>query len=88
MLGRGGAEEVVAAFEAENPDIDVEIEQVPFNSLFEQIQVRLAAGSAQPDVISVDVPLVAGYGLRGWLLPLDPYFMMGEQDDWLDAACR
>ena len=24
-----------------------------------------------PDVISVDVPLVAGYGLRGWLLPLD-----------------
>ncbi len=86
MLGWGGAEEVVAAFEAENPDIDVEIEQVPFNALFEQIQVRLAAGSAQPDVISVDVPLVAGYGLRGWLLPLDEYFIMGEQDDWLEAA--
>ena len=26
------------------------------------------------------------YGLRGWLLPLDEYFVMSEQDDWLDAA--
>ena len=86
MLGWGGAEEVVAAFEAENPDIDVELEQVPFNALFEQIQVRLQAESVTPDVISVDVPLVAGYGLRGWLLPLDEYFVMGEQDDWLEAA--
>lgn len=86
MLGWGGAEEVVAAFEEANPDIDVELEQVPFNALFEQIQVRLQAESVTPDVISVDVPLVAGYGLRGWLLPLDEYFIMGEQDDWLDAA--
>ena len=80
------AENVIAVFEEQNPDIDVQLEGVPFNALFEQIQVRFAAGSPQPDVISVDVPLVAGYGLRGWLLPLDEYFMMGEQDDWLDAA--
>ena len=86
MLPWSGAEEVVAAFEEANPDIDVELEQVPFNALFEQIQVRLQAGSVEPDVISVDVPLVAGYGLRGWLLPLDEYFIMGEQDDWLEAA--
>ena len=86
MLPWPGAEEVVTAFEAENPDIDVEIEQVPFNALFEQTQVRLAAGSAQPDVISVDVPLVPSLGVRGWLLPLDEYFIMGEQDDWLEAA--
>ena len=59
---------------------------MPFNALFEQIQVRLQADSVEPDVISVDVPLVAGYGLRGWLLPLDEYFIMGEQDDWLEAA--
>ncbi len=86
LLTWNGAEEVVAAFEEENPDIDIELEQVPFNALFEQIQVRLAAGSAQPDIISVDVPLVAGYGLRDWLLPLDEFFISGEQDDWLEAA--
>lgn len=81
-----GVEDVVADFEAANPDINVEPEMVPFNSLFEQIQVRFGAGSPDPDVISVDVPLVAGYGLRGWLLPLDDAFNDEERADWLEAA--
>ena len=79
-------QKVVDDFEAENPTIDVEIEAVPFNDLFTQIQVRLGAKSATPDVISVDVPLVAGYGLRQWLLPLDDAFTDAEKADWLDAA--
>lgn len=82
----GDIKAVVAAFEAENPDVKVELEQVPFNSLFEQIQVRLGAKNAKPDVLSVDVPLVAGYGLRGWLLPLDDAFTADHRADWLDAA--
>ncbi|MBZ0303690.1 MAG: extracellular solute-binding protein [Anaerolineae bacterium] len=85
-LDWNGVEDVIADFEAENPDIHVEAEQVPFNSLFEQIQVRFGAGSPTPDVISVDVPLVAGYGLRNWLLPLDDAFNDEERADWLDAA--
>jgi multiple sugar transport system substrate-binding protein len=32
------------------------------------------------------VPLVAGYGLRNWLLPLDDIFSDAEIEDWLDAA--
>jgi len=80
------AEQVVEAFEAEHPDIDIVLEQVPFNSLFEQIQVRLTSGSQDPDVISVDVPLVAGYGLRGWLLPLDAIFDEDERADWLESS--
>jgi ABC-type glycerol-3-phosphate transport system substrate-binding protein len=85
-LSWNGVEDVIAVFEAENPDINVEAEMVPFNSLFEQIQVRLGASSPEPDVISVDVPLVAGYGLRNWLLPLDDIFSNAEIEDWLDAA--
>ncbi|MEZ4731020.1 MAG: extracellular solute-binding protein [Caldilineaceae bacterium] len=81
-----GVEDVISVFEAENPDINVEAEMVPFNSLFEQIQVRLGANSVDPDVISVDVPLVAGYGLRGWLLPLEDLFTEEERADWLEAA--
>jgi ABC-type glycerol-3-phosphate transport system substrate-binding protein len=76
----------VAAFETENPDIEVEVEAVGFNELFEQIQIRLAAGSETPDVISVDVPLVASYGLRGWLLPLDDLFTGEEKADWVEAS--
>lgn len=85
-LGWNGVDDVIALFEEENPDINVESEQVPFNALFEQIQVRLGAGSSDPDVLSVDVPLVAGYGLRDWLLPLDDAFTEDERADWLEAA--
>ncbi len=85
-LSWNGVEDVIAVFEAENPDINVEAEMVPFNTLFEQIQVRLGANSPQPDVLSVDVPLVAGYGLRGWLLPLEDAFTDAERADWLEAA--
>ena len=81
-----GVEDVIAVFEEENPDINVEAEMVPFNSLFEQIQVRLGAGSEDPDVFSVDVPLVAGYGLRDWLLSLEDVFTEEQRADWLDAA--
>ena len=73
-------------FMARNPDIMVEVESVGFNDLFAQIQVRLGAGSAVPDVISVDVPLVSGYALRNWLLALDPVFTGDEVEDWLPAA--
>ncbi len=82
----GDINKVVSDFEAENPDINIELEQVPFNALFEQIQVRLNAQSTTPDVITVDVPLVAGYGLRGWLLPLDDAFTDEQRADWLPSA--
>lgn len=79
-------DEVIAAFEEANPDINVEAEQVGFNDLFAQIQVRLGARSPLPDVISVDVPLVSAYAFRNWLLPLDPLFTGDEVEDWLPAA--
>ena len=80
------SEALIEEFEARNPDIKVEAEQIGFNDLFAQIQVRLGAGSAVPDVIAVDVPLVSGYALRNWLLPLDPVFTGDEVEDWLPAA--
>ena len=79
-------DDVIAEFEAQNPDIHVEAEQVGFNDLFAQIQVRLGARSSVPDVISVDVPLVSAYAFRNWLLPLDPVFTGDEVEDWLPAA--
>ena len=79
-------DDVIAAFEEANPGIKVEAEQVGFNDLFAQIQVRLGARAPQPDVLSVDVPLVSGYAFRNWLLPLDPVFTGDEVADWLPAA--
>jgi ABC-type glycerol-3-phosphate transport system substrate-binding protein len=78
--------QVQAAFEAANPDIDLVLEQVGFNDLFQQIQIRLSSGSDLPDVLSVDVPVTAGYGVRGWLAPLDDLFTEEEKANMLDAA--
>jgi ABC-type glycerol-3-phosphate transport system substrate-binding protein len=77
---------VQALFEEENPDIDLVLEQVGFNDLFQQIQIRLSSGSELPDVLSVDVPVTAGYGVRGWLAPLDDLFSEAEKADMLEAA--
>lgn len=77
---------VIDAFEAENPDIEVQLDELPFNELFTQIQIRMSAGGGDPDVLSVDVPVTAGYGIRNWLLPLDDVFTAEEKADWLEAA--
>ncbi|MFN3980412.1 MAG: ABC transporter substrate-binding protein [Caldilinea sp.] len=81
-----GTDDVAADFMADNPDIDLVLEKVAFNDLFQQIQIRLSSGSDTPDVLSVDVPLVAGYGIRNWLAPLDDLYTDAERADILDAA--
>lgn len=77
---------VEAEFEKQNPDIDLEVENVGFNELFQQIQIRLGAEDDTPDALAVDGPVVASYGLRDWLLPLDDVFSQREINDWLDAS--
>jgi ABC-type glycerol-3-phosphate transport system substrate-binding protein len=89
-LGEEWAEhmqEVIDAFEAANPGITVEMETYPFRQLFEIIEVRMQAQSADVDLISVDVPLVASYSVRGFLHPLDAYFTPEEMEStWVPAS--
>lgn len=80
--------DVLPMFYEDHPDIVVEPDILGWDAFFEQIQVRLAAGSGDPDVLSVDVPLTAPYGFREWLLPLDDIFDQAEKDDWLTAALQ
>ncbi len=80
-----GAEEVAAAFTEMHPNIEVRVDKVTFREVFQQNQVRLGSGSPEPDIVSVDAPVVASYGLRGWLLPLDEYFEQDQIDGWVDA---
>lgn len=79
------AELIGARFTELNPGITVEVETVTFREVFQQNQVRLGSGADNPCIVSVDAPLVASYGLRGWLLPLDEYFTAEEREVWVDA---
>jgi len=83
---QGALDEAFAIFQRENPGIKVEPELMPYAPLLEAIEIRLKSKSGEPDVLSVDVPLVASYGIRGYLLPLNKYFTRKEESVWMDAA--
>lgn len=78
--------EFKARFEADNPGYELVIEALPFNDLFQQIQIRMGANSDSFDVFSVDVPVTYGYGARKWLYPLDDIFTAEEKADWVESS--
>lgn len=80
--------QIIDAFEEEYPDINVDIQLVPFGQLFQTIEVRLAAGDGTPDVYIVDGPNTASYAARGYLLPLDDYFTEEEKSAWFEASIK
>jgi ABC-type glycerol-3-phosphate transport system substrate-binding protein len=83
----GNVKKVVAAFEAQNPDIKIQLDTYPFRDLFETIEVRMKAQDKDVDLISVDVPLVASYSVRGYLAPLDAYFSKDQiEKTWIKAS--
>jgi fructooligosaccharide transport system substrate-binding protein len=57
-----------------------------FNDLFDVIEVKIASGSTDYDVISVDVPMVAAYATRGYIAPMDSYFTDEEKSQFIDSA--
>ncbi|BBG04746.1 ABC-type glycerol-3-phosphate transport system substrate-binding protein [Pseudonocardia autotrophica] len=63
----GAYDDVVAEFEARNPDIRVEQQSVPFDQMVSQTQARLASGDTSVDVVSVDPPRLAGMVTQGFL---------------------
>jgi ABC-type glycerol-3-phosphate transport system substrate-binding protein len=76
----------VEKFEQANPNIKVVLQGLPFEQVFAQTQVRLAAKSTDLDVVSVDAPLVTSYGLQGFLAPLTKVFSKAEIASFLPAS--
>lgn len=62
--------EVIDAFEAAHPDIQVEVQHAPWASYFDRLQTQMAGGTA-PDVMFINN--VPSYAARGVLEPLDSY---------------
>lgn len=59
------------AFNKAHPDIAASYELIPFSDLFQTLEVRLGARTAEPDIYSCDSPLSASYGVRNQAMPLD-----------------
>lgn len=79
-------QEVEAAYEASHPDVDLNLEIYGYDQLFQVIEVKVASGSDEYDVIAVDAPLVAAYAERGYILPLDEYFPKDVQTQFIQSS--
>jgi ABC-type glycerol-3-phosphate transport system substrate-binding protein len=62
---------LMAEFEKRNPTIKLAVERMPFQQIFQALEVRLNARNADPDIYIVDSPLTASYASRGHLMELD-----------------
>jgi multiple sugar transport system substrate-binding protein len=60
---------MVAAFEAANPGIEVQVETAPFDQYFTELQTRIAGGDA-PDVFELNYENFVTYASKGTLLDL------------------
>jgi ABC-type glycerol-3-phosphate transport system substrate-binding protein len=77
---------VKQVYEEENPHVTINWQGMAFRPLFESIEIQLGAQSPALDIYGVDVPLIASYGIRGYLYPLNDYFSEEEQARWLPEA--
>jgi multiple sugar transport system substrate-binding protein len=71
-------DQMIAAFEAQHPDIRVKVETAPFDQYFTKLQT-LIAGGTPPDVFELNYENFVSYASRGALLDLTP-LVSGEPD--------
>jgi multiple sugar transport system substrate-binding protein len=62
---------IVKGFAEKYPQYSAKLELLPFDKLFQSLEVRLAAKDPSLDVFLVDAPVVANYTVKNYLQPLD-----------------
>lgn len=75
-------EDIVKEFEAEHPDIHVQVEFIPFAEAQTKFQVAAETGSA-PDIMRAEITWTPYYADAGFLLELDEYLSPEDKADYL-----
>lgn len=77
-------EKVAAEFEAANPDIDINIEVVPWNTLLQRLTTDIAGGSA-PDISIIGTRWLLDFAEQGIAEPIDGYMTPEFKDAFIDT---
>lgn len=82
-----GMNEIAASFMKENPNVEVEVQLIPYERYEDKVRTVLAAGDV-PDVVQVNDDYVVTYTNRGLLLPLTQYVkkLKLNPDDYYKAV--
>jgi multiple sugar transport system substrate-binding protein len=62
--------ELIKDFEAQNPNVKVNLYSIPFNQYVQQMTVRFA-GNNPPDIVHLPTRNFAAFAAQDWLMPLD-----------------
>jgi multiple sugar transport system substrate-binding protein len=81
---KGYFEELVGAFEKQNPDIDVAIEVVPWDNLLQRLTTDIAGGTA-PDLSIIGTRWLLDFAAQGIAEPLDPYLEPEFKASFIDT---
>lgn len=76
--------DLIAQFEAEHDGATVNLNVVPYDQMFSNIDAQLSSGDA-PDVFRVDYGNLGVYASQGQLLDLSSYFSDDEISDFVPA---
>lgn len=60
-------------YEEQNPHVKINLEVLPFDKMFESIEVRLGAKEDSIDVLLVDAPVIANYAAKDYITDLTSY---------------
>src|SRR5699024_11066252 len=77
---------VIEEFEADHPNISVELELYPITDLTESIEIKMGSKSEDVDLLFTDSPLTANYALKGYLEPLDDLIDSDVKELWDETA--
>src|SRR5699024_11135547 len=77
---------VIEEFEADHPNISVELELYPITDLTETIEIKMGSKSEDVDLLFTDSPLTANYALKGYLEPLDDLIDSDVKELWDETA--
>lgn len=77
-------EKVAADFEAANPDIDINIQVVPWDTLLQRLTTDIAGGTA-PDISIIGTRWLLDFAEQGIAEPLDGYLTPEFKDTFIDT---
>lgn len=81
---------LIAAFEAKNPNIKINFQEMPAASdqLHNAYATALTAGDSSIDVLSVDVIWPSEFASAGWILSIDDRFTREERERFFDGPLQ
>lgn len=85
-LDKTAMETLARQFEAEHPQVHINIQALPWSQFFQVSELRMQNRNGDLDLIYTDAPMIASYATKGYLQPMTSQTLSEARDTLTDAA--